>query len=249
MKPAASFLYWCATLLFLCLGQGALAASSSQGDTVAGGAYGFESAKAYLDMQSSDINEAKNSFDKDIFQNIDAANAINIKYKALPPNYILYRLKLAENIEKNAKNPDRLSVYCKQFQFISRAEKEIAQNFMAYNEAMTEKFIPRDTYQVMDDDGLRAALVKYLAAYSMIYGFNKPDAIRISIEKSVPYKNDEGDIGVLYSIGLDEKEASDESSPERFFLLSYCNGEIVSLEPFGNDPADAAVARICGLSR
>ena len=86
MKPTARFFYWCAILLILCLGQRALAASSPQGDTAAGGAYGFEAAKAYLDMQGRDLADAQGKFENDLFQNLDEANAINIKYRALPPN-------------------------------------------------------------------------------------------------------------------------------------------------------------------
>ena len=139
MKPTARFLYWCAALLILCLGQGALAASSSQEVAVAGGAYGFESAKAYLEMKGRDLTEAQGKFESDLFQNLDEANAINIKYRALPPNYVLYRLKLAENIEKNASKPDKLTAYCKEFLYIDNAERENADKFLTYNESMTEK--------------------------------------------------------------------------------------------------------------
>lgn len=265
MKPAARLLCWCSCLLLACLWQGAFAASpastpastpalspapspalpSVPPDVDAGDAYGFASAKAYLEMQSRDLADVMNRFDNDLFQDLDVANAVNIKYRSLPPNYVLYRLKLAENIEKNAGKPDRLATRCRQFLFIENAEKNNAAKFMAYNEAMTEKFIPRDAYQVMDEDALRNVLVKYLATYSMVYAFKNSDAIRIRIEKAIPYKNDEGDIGVLYSIGLDEKDAADESAPERFFQVTYCNGDIVSFEPSANDPADVAVMKIC----
>lgn len=147
-------------------------------------AYGFESAKAYLEMKGRDLTEAQGKFESDLFQNLDEANAINIKYRALPPNYVLYRLKLAENIEKNASKPDKLTAYCKEFLYIDNAERESADKFLAYNESMTEKFIPRDTYQVMDEDILRNVLVRYLETYSMVYGFKNPDSIRIRIEKS-----------------------------------------------------------------
>lgn len=259
MKPAARLLCWCACLLLTCQWQGAFAASPvplpspAQSSVLAsappdadGEAYGFASAKAYLEMQSRDLADVTDRFDNDLFQDLDAANAINIKYKSLPPNYVLYRLNLAESIEKNAGKPDRLATQCKQFLFMVNAEKERAAKFMAYNEAMTEKFIPRDAYQVMDEDALRNVLVNYLTTYSAVYAFKNPDDIRIRIEKSIPYKNDEGDIGVLYSIGLDEKDAADESAPERSFQVMYCNGDIVSFEPSGNDPADAAVVKICG---
>ena len=244
MKPTARFLYWCAALLILCLGQGAFAASSSQEVAVAGGAYGFESAKAYLEMKGRDLTEAQGKFESDLFQNLDEANAINIKYRALPPNYVLYRLKLAENIEKNASKPDKLTAYCKEFLYIDNAERENADKFLAYNESMTEKFIPRDTYQVMDEDILRNVLVRYLETYSMVYGFKNPDSIRIRIEKSIPYKNAEGDFGILYSIALTDNDA-DDSAPEKMFQVSCCNGEIVSFEPSANDAADAAVLKIC----
>lgn len=247
MKPTARFLYWCAMLLILCLGQRVLAASPSQGDTVAGGAYGFEAAKAYLDMQGRDLADAQGKFENDLFQNLDEANAINIKYRALPPNYVLYRLKLAENIEKNASKPDKLTAYCKEFLYIDNAERENADKFLTYNESMTEKFIPRDTYQVMDEDILRNVLVRYLETYSMVYGFKNPDSIRIRIEKAIPYKNAEADFGILYSIALTDKDESDNSAPEKMFQVSYCNGEIVSFEPSADDAADAAVLKICKL--
>ena len=245
MKPTARFLYWCATLLIFCLGQRALAASSPQGDTVAGGAYGFESAKAYLEMQERDLADAQGRFEKDLFQNLDEANVINIKYRALPPNYVLYRLKLADNIEKNASKPDKQDAYCKEFLYIDNAERENADKFLTYNESMTEKFIPRDTYQVMDEDILRNVLVRYLETYSMVYGFKNPDSIRIRIEKAIPFKNAEGDFGILYSIALTEKDDADDSASEKMFQVSYCNGEIVSFEPSANDAADAAVLKIC----
>ncbi|MCH5144568.1 hypothetical protein JMF94_05665 [Desulfovibrio sp. UIB00] len=245
MKPTARFLYWCATLLIFCLGQRALAASSPQGDTVAGGAYGFESAKAYLEMQERDLADAQGKFEKDLFQNLDEANVINIKYRALPPNYVLYRLKLADNIEKNASKSDKQDAYCKEFLYIDNAERENADKFLAYNESMTEKFIPRDTYQVMDEDILRNVLVRYLETYSMVYGFKNPDSIRIRIEKAIPFKNAEGDFGILYSIALTEKDDADDSASEKMFQVSYCNGEIVSFEPSANDAADAAVLKIC----
>ena len=245
MKPTARFLYWCVTLLILCLGQRALAASSPQGDTVAGGAYGFESAKAYLEMQRRDLAEAQGKFENDLFQNLDEENAINIKNRALPPNFVLYRLKLAENIEKNASKPDRLTAYCKEFLYIDNAERENADKYLTYNESMTEKFIPRDTYQVMDEDILRNVLVRYLETYSMVYGFKKPDSIKIRIDKAIPYKNAEGDFGILYSIALTENDETDDSAPEKMFQISYCNGEIVSFEPSSNDAVDTAVLKIC----
>ena len=247
MIPSARFLYWCVILLILCLGQRAFAASSSQEDAVAGGSYGFEAAKAYLEMQGRDLAEAQGKFESDLFQNLDEANAINIKYRALPPNYVLYRLKLAENIEKNASKPDKLTAYCKEFLYIDNAERENADKLLTYNESMTENFIPRDTYQVMDEDILRSVLVRYLETYSMVYGFKNPDSIRIRIEKAIPYKNAEGDFGILYSIALTEKDESDDSAPEKIFQVSYCNGEIVSFEASANDAADAAVLKICKL--
>ena len=247
MIPSARFLYWCVILLILCLGQRAFAASSSQEDAVAGGSYGFEAAKAYLEMQGRDLAEAQGKFENDLFQSLDEANAINIKYRALPPNYVLYRLKLAENIEKNASKPDKLTAYCKEFLYIDNAERENADKLLTYNESMTENFIPRDTYQVMDEDILRSVLVRYLETYSMVYGFKNPDSIRIRIEKAIPYKNAEGDFGILYSIALTEKDESDDSAPEKIFQVSYCNGEIVSFEASANDAADAAVLKICKL--
>lgn len=247
MIPSARFLYWCVILLILCLGQRAFAASSSQEDAVAGGSYGFEAAKAYLEMQGRDLAEAQGKFENDLFQSLDEANAINIKYRALPPNYVLYRLKLAENIEKNASKPDKLTAYCKEFLYIDNAERENADKLLTYNESMTENFIPRDTYQVMDEDILRSVLVRYLETYSMVYGFKNPDSIRFRIEKAIPYKNAEGDFGILYSIALTEKDESDDSAPEKIFQVSYCNGEIVSFEASANDAADAAVLKICKL--
>ena len=153
--------------------------------------------------------------------------------------------QLAENIEKNAIKPDKLTTYCKEFLYIDNAERESADKFLAYNESMTEKFIPRDTYQVMDEDILRNVLVRYLETYSMVYGFKNPDSIRIRIEKSIPYKNAEGDFGILYSIALTGKDDADDSAPEKMFQVSYCNGEIVCFEPSANDAADAAVLKIC----
>ena len=115
---------------------------------------------------------------------------------------------------------------------------------MAYNEILAERFIPRDLYQVMDDDALQAVLIRYLDANSMVYAYKNTDNIRIKIENSVPYKNDEGAIGVMYYITL-TKKPTDGLTQDQSFLVLYCNGEIVSFEPSINDPADAAVVNMC----
>ena len=67
----------------------------------AGAGYGFESAKAYLEARSRDMTDFQNRFENDLFQNLDDANAINIKYKTTPPEYALYRIDLAKSIESS----------------------------------------------------------------------------------------------------------------------------------------------------
>ena len=140
---------------------------------------------------------------------------------------------------------------------------------------MAEKFIQRDMYQLMDDDALREVLVNYLATYNMIYGFKNPESLKIKIEKSVPYKTEDGDFGVLYTVHVIEKgadaapkssstadAAATEAGPDagadadvppnvsdRLFLASYHNGEIVNFEQATDDPADLAVLNLCGKVR
>lgn len=241
MKPATRFLQWYLCVLSIFCGQWFCAESALASDDV----YSFESARVYLDAQTRDLESFKDKFDGGQLQGLDEANAINIKYKAQPANYVLYRLNLAEKIKKNSGKQDKLTMHCREFLYIGNKEKENAAKFVAYNEALAEKFIPRDAYQVMDDDALRALLVRYLDANSAIYGFNNPDTILIRIENSIPYKNDEGDIGVSYSINLIDKKSDDASVQDKIFTVLYCNGEIVSFEPSINDPADAAVNKMC----
>ena len=143
------------------------AASAASGET-RGAGYGFDSAKAYLETRSRDMTDFQSRFDNDVFQNLDAANAINLKYKTTPPEYVLYRLDLAKAIEGNAKKPEKLDALCRQFVAIDAAEKDYAAKIAAYNENLAEKFIPRDQYQLMDDDALREVLVTYLAGNSML---------------------------------------------------------------------------------
>ena len=72
---------------------------------VAAAGYGFETAKAYLEARSRDMTDFQNRFENDLFQNLDEANAINIKYKTSPPEYVLYRLNLAKEIVASSKKP------------------------------------------------------------------------------------------------------------------------------------------------
>ena len=241
--------------------------------------YGFESAKAYLEARSRDMTDFQNRFENDLFQNLDDANAINIKYKTTPPEYALYRIDLAKNIEASSKKPEKLNALCQSFVFIDAAEKDYNAKIQTYNENMAEKFIQRDMYQLMDDDALREVLVNYLATYNMIYGFKNPEALKIKIEKSVPYKTEDGDFGVLYTVHVIEKDAdaapkssseadaaATEAGPDagpgadadadvppnvsdRLFLASYHNGEIVNFEQATDDPADLAVLKLCGKAR
>ena len=242
----------------------------------AGAGYGFESAKAYLEGRSSDMTGFQNRFENDLFQNLDDANAINIKYKTIPSEYVLYRLNLSKEIEGSSKKPEKRTALCQNFIFIDEAEKDFNAKIQAYNENMAEKFIPRDSYHVMDDDALREVLVSYLTANNFIYGFKNLETLKIKIEKSVPYKTADGDFGILYTVHVIEKNvaaaASPKSSPspstdsaatatadtantdaeaatytpDRLYQASYHNGEIVNFDQATDDAADMSVLKLCG---
>ena len=223
-----------------------------------GAGYGFESAKAYLEARSRDMTDFQNRFENDQFQNLDDANAINIKYKTIPPDYVLYRLNLAKEIEASGKKPEKRTALCQNFIFIDVAEKDFNAKIQAYNENMAEKFIQREMYQLMDDDALREVLVSYLTTNNFIYGFKNPETLKIKIEKSVPYKTSEGDFGVLYTVHVIEKDAAadsasdsatasaPESVPDRLYEASHYHGEIVNFDPATDDAADLAVLKLCG---
>ena len=236
--------------------------------------YGFDSAKAYLEARGRQMTEFQNRFDNDLFQSLDEANAINIKYKTSPPEYVLYRLNLAKEIEASSKKPEKLAALCQNFTFIDGAEKDYNAKISAYNENMAEKFIPREAYQLMDDDALREVLVAYLTTNNFIYGFKNPEALKVKIEKSVPYKTEEGDFGVLYTVHAVEKgaggpaqaaadatdaaagSASDSkagsapgSSEDRLYQASLYHGEIITFEETTDDPADLAVLKLCGKAQ
>lgn len=224
----------------------------------AGAGYGFESAKAYLEARNRDMADFQNRFENDQFQNLDDANAINIKYKTIPPDYVLYRLNLAKEIEASGKKPEKRTALCQNFIFIDAAEKNFNAKIQTYNENMAEKFIQRDMYQLMDDDALREVLVGYLTTNNFIYGFKNPETLKIKIEKSVPYKTSEGDFGVLYTVQVIEKDAAadsapdsatasaPESVPDRLYEASHYHGEIVNFDPATDDAADLAVLKLCG---
>ena len=225
---------------------------------VAAAGYGFETAKAYLEARSRDMTDFQNRFENDLFQNLDDANAINIKYKTIPQEYVLYRLNLAKEIEASGKKPEKRAALCESFSFIDAAEKDFNVKIQAYNENMAEKFIPREAYHVMDDDALREVLVGYLTTNNFIYGFKNPETLKIKIEKSVPYKTSEGDFGVLYTVQVIEKDAAadsapdsatasaPESVPDRLYEASHYHGEIVNFDPATDDAADLAVLKLCG---
>ena len=223
----------------------------------AGAGNGFESAKAYLEARNRDMADFQNRFENDQFQNLDDANAINIKYKTIPPNYVLYRLNLAKEIEASGKKPEKRTALCQNFIFIDAAEKDFNAKIQTYNENMAEKFIQRDMYQLMDDDALREVLVGYIATNNFIYGFKNPDALRIKIEKSVPYKTADGDFGVLYTVHVIEKDTAADAAPNsapdsgtiRFYEASHYHGEIVNFEQATDDPADLAVLKLCGKAQ
>ena len=230
-----------------------------------GAGYGFESAKAYLEARSRDMTDFQNRFENDQFQNLDDANAINIKYKTIPPDYVLYRLNLAKEIESSGKKPEKRTALCQNFIFIDVAEKDFNAKIQAYNENMAEKFIQREMYQLMDDDALREVLVGYLATNNFIYGFKNPEVLKIKIEKSVPYKTADGDFGVLYTVQVIEKDAAADAAPDsapnvaassgtdsgtiRFYEASHYHGEIVNFEQATDDPADLAVLKLCGKAQ
>ena len=101
-----------------------------------GAGYGFDSAKVYLEARSRDMADFQNRFENDQFQNLDDANAINIKYKTIPPDYVLYRLNLAKEIEASGKKPEKRTALCQNFIFIDAAEKDFNTKIQAYNENM-----------------------------------------------------------------------------------------------------------------
>ena len=212
--------------------------------------YGFETAKAYLEARSRDMTDFQNRFENDLFQSLDEANAINIKYKTIPAEYVLYRLNLAKEIEASGKKPEKRAALCESFSFIDAAEKDFNVKIQAYNENMAEKFIQREMYQLMDDDALREVLVGYLTTNNFIYGFKNPETQKIKIEKSVPYKTSEGDFGVLYTVHVIEKDAAadsaPDSAPDRLYEASHYHGEIVNFDPATDDAADLAVLKLCG---
>lgn len=235
----------------------------------AGAGYGFESAKAYLEARGRDMTDFQNRFENDLLQNLDDANAINIKYKTIPSEYVLYRLNLAKEIEASGKKPEKRTSLCQNFIFIDAAEKDFNAKIQAYNENMAEKFIQRELYQVMDDDALREVLVGYLATNSFIYGFKNPETLKTKIEKSVPYKMADGDFGVLYTVHVIEKDATagsaasttanatndngaDDAAPDasdKLFQALYYHGEIVNFDQATDDPADMAVLKLCGKAQ
>ena len=231
----------------------------------AGAGYGFESAKAYLEARNRDMTDFQNRFENDQFQNLDDANAINIKYKTIPPDYVLYRLNLAKEIEASGKKPEKRTALCQNFIFIDAAEKDFNAKIQAYNENMAEKFIQREMYQLMDDDALREVLVGYIVANNFIYGFKNPEGLKIKIEKSVPYKTADGDFGVLYTVHVIEKNTASDAGPNsapnfvpgsgtdsgtiRFYEASHYHGEIVNFEQATDDPADLAVLKLCGKAQ
>ena len=219
----------------------------------AGAGYGFESAKAYLEARNRDMTDFQNRFENDQFQNLDDANAINIKYKTIPPDYVLYRLNLAKEIEASGKKPEKRTALCQNFIFIDAAEKDFNAKIQAYNENMAEKFIQREMYQLMDDDALREVLVGYIVANNFIYGFKNPEGLKIKIEKSVPYKTADGDFGVLYTVHVIEKDIATDAAPDsgtiRFYEASHYHGEIVNFEQATDDPADLAVLKLCGKAQ
>ena len=231
----------------------------------AGAGYGFESAKAYLEARNRDMTDFQNRFENDLFQNLDDANAINIKYNTIPPDYVLYRLNLAKEIEASGKKPEKRTALCQNFIFIDAAEKDFNAKIQAYNENMAEKFIQREMYQLMDDDALREVLVGYIVANNFIYGFKNPEGLKIKIEKSVPYKTADGDFGVLYTVHVIEKNTASDAGPNsapnfvpgsgtdsgtiRFYEASHYHGEIVNFEQATDDPADLAVLKLCGKAQ
>ena len=231
---------WCSCVLAVFCVLGVCTGSALASDD----AYSFKSVTAYLEAQGQDLELFKDKFDNGQLQTLDEANVINIRYKSQPANYVLYRLNLAEKIKKNFEKQDKQAMLCKEFLYIENKERVNALKFLAYNEALAEKFIPRDAYQVMDDDTFTSVLIRYLDANSAVYDYKKTDNIHVRIENSMPYKNDEGDIGVMYYIAMSQK-STEGLEQENSFLVSYCNGDIVRFEPSTNDPADAALIKMC----
>lgn len=201
--PPTKYYQWCICVLAVFCGLGVCTGSALASDD----AYSFKSVAAYLEAQSQELEIFKDKFDNGQLQTLDEANVINIRYKSQPAEYVLYRLNMAEKIKENFEKQDKRAMLCKEFLYIENKEHENAVKFLAYNEVLAEKFIPRDAYQVMDDDTLNSVVIRYLDANSVVYDYKKTDNVRVRIEKSIPYKNDEGDIGVMYYITMAENLA------------------------------------------
>lgn len=207
--------------------------------------FDFTVAKKFIETRNADVSDFKKKLENDAFENLDQANAINMKYGNLPAGYVLYRLNLADNIRKNAGNKSRLAKYCDEFVFLDAAEKSYSDNIQSYNEGIAEKFISRDQYLVMGEDQLQKVLAGYLEDNSSIYGFSNPGSIKVSIDKAVPYKAEDGDFGVTYFVQIDSGDASGDGAGYQPFQLRYYHGEIISLEQITDDAADTAVLKLC----
>ena len=88
-----------------------------------------------------------------------------------------------------------------------------------------------------------------VASLRMIYGFNNPESLRMRIDKAVPCKTEDGDLGVMYFVRVGDRDSADDADSDRLYQVAYVNGDIASFDPVADDAADLAVLKVCGKTQ